>query len=253
MTTYPYEAGEAERFVPPSLAHLDNPPTFWLRQGTPREKRRQRRMMDEEGLRTHDQASLRDEMLRGMKELFSAEDYAAWQPKAKEYWDAQDAFAEEHKNTPPDDVPDFVFDDELVLIEVLNQVGKDWRPVRIMTADNREANRMIPDVVNSVIIARFENIDVEPVFYAGFLTMDCAAELTEALEALEIDDPAKVSPALELRAECLMRLYLGKGREKNSSSPPPSSATPDSLKTGTASKAGKSKASASSAKIPEPS
>ncbi|CDO34044.1 hypothetical protein [Novosphingobium sp. KN65.2] len=248
MTTYPLEAGEAEPFVPASLAHLPDPPTFYLRWGTPREKEQQRRVMDEEGAVMHAEEAMRGELLKGMRKLFSEEDFAAWEPVAKSWWDARDAHERENKDVPADEQEAFVFDREDMLIEILEQVARDWRPYRLMTADNNAYQRMLGHVINSVIIERFENVDVPVQKRGRYLTFDSARALAEKLDRLgrEHAADAVLRPAQELGLECMKRLYLDKDAEKNSASPAPSDPTPDTSKTGAGEKSGSSKASARS-------
>lgn len=251
--TYPYERGEAERFVPSAFAEMKDPPTFWLRYGTTREKRRQRRMMDEEGLRLHDTDAIRRELLAGMEALLSEKDYAEWQPRAKQFWDASDSFAKEYEGIPAADVPKFTYEDEKPVKEVLNQIGRDWHPYRLMIADNRETNRTLPAITVSLIVERFENLDVEVMKEGKYLSLDTADEILEALSVATPKDLPKdqVAPSDELQSECLIRMYLGKDREKNSASPPPSPPTQSTTATGKESEAGTSKASATSTETQE--
>ena len=250
--SYPYEAGEAERFVPPALAHIENPPVFWLRWGTMREKARHRRIMDEEGLRRHDHQALFAELDRGVEALLSDDECAHWLPKIKSWRDAQDSFAEEHRDVPADDWPDFTFEDGEAIEAILNQIASDWRPYRLLVADNKQTDRMLPDIILSVIIDRFENLpDVQLEKYGQYLTLDCAMQVSEAMLLLahehQIPDD-NVQPRTELNAECTKRLYLTKERVKNLESPPPSSPNPSDTKNGTDAKDGPSKASATSRK-----
>lgn len=254
MTTYPLEAGEAEPFVPASLADMPDPPTFYLRWGTPRERERQRRVMDEEGAAFHDDASMRAELLRGMKALFSPEDFDTWEPHTKEWWDAIDAYAKEHNDTPRDERPAFEFEGSDMLTEVLEQLARDWRPYRLMIADNSSYNRLIGPAVSSAIIARYENLKTPPRKIGAHLTFDCIREVMEELDEVgrkhfaEKNETLLIRPARDLTTKCTLRLFLGKDAEKNSESPALSDQTPDTSKTGAGGQTGKSKASARSRK-----
>jgi len=252
--SYPYEKGEAERFIPSAFADMKDPPTLWLRTGTPREKRRQRRMMDEEGLRTHSDSALQAELLKGMAGLFSTDDYALWSGKVQSYWAASESFLHEHEDTEPEEVPEFVFEEEELILEVLNQIGKDWRPYRILVADNREANRTIADVFNSCVIERYENIDVPVDRMGKYITLDCAMEVGDELDQMAhkaelVDDAA--NPRVELNSKCIQKLFLTKEQEKNSELPQQSSPSQDNTKAGKESTNGPSKAAAPSPKTPE--
>ncbi len=248
MTTYPLEAGEAEPFVPASLAHLPNAPIFYLRWGTPREKEQQRRIMDEEGAILWGEEPMRDELLRGMKELFSPEDFSIWEPKAKEFWDAVDLYAKENKDVPHEDREEFAFEDQELIIETLEQLSRDWRPYRVMQADNNQYQRLLAPAIASVIIERFEGLDAPMCKRGRYLTFDSVRAAFDKLDTFgrQHAPGASVRPSQEVQTQCLMRLYLDKDVEKNFASPVPSDATPDTSKTGTGEQNGQSKGSAPS-------
>ena len=259
--TYPYEAGEAERFVPAAFAGADNPPTFWLRWATPREKRAFRRLLELEGLRQHDVADQREELIKGMKDKLTPEEFAKWQPRAKEYWDSSDdharevtEFRRENPGAKRDEWPKFELDGADEVVAVLDQIGRDWPAFRMMMADNREMQSVSPDLINAVIIERYENLPVRADMEGRHLSYLCAATLAEALdkEGRKIKrEPGVLDPVSELYIETMKRYALDKEAEKNSPSPPPSSRTPTDTKgNGEASTAGKSKASATSKKTP---
>jgi hypothetical protein len=250
MTTYPLEAGEAEPFVPASLAHLTNPPTFHLLWGTPREKEQQRRVADEEGLVHWADASMRAEILRGMKALFSPDDFATWEPQAKGWWDALDLYQQENAGVPAAERAPFVFEGQDTLTEVLEQIARDWRPYRLMEADNKAYQRGLGPAINSVIITRFENFDAPVARRGRYLTFDCVRELADRLDKFGRDfaPGAPLRPSQELSMECMKRLFLDKERVGNSASPAPSDPTPDTSKAGTGATNGKSTGSGRSRK-----
>lgn len=250
MTTYPLEAGEAEPFVPASLAHLPDAPTFYLRWGTPREKEQQRRVADEEGLTHWAEDSMRSEMLRGMKELLSPDDFALWEPQAKGWWDALEVYGQENKDVPATEREPFVFEGQDLLTEVLEQLARDWRPYRLMEADNKAYQRGLGHAINSVIVERFENFEAPAVKRGRYLTFDCVRDLTDRLDKFGREHAAgtQLRPAQELSLECMKRLFLDKEREGNSASPAPSDPIPDTSKAGTGAASGRSTGSARSKK-----
>ncbi|MBB4859631.1 hypothetical protein HNO88_002960 [Novosphingobium chloroacetimidivorans] len=256
MSTYPLEAGEAEPFVPASLRDLPDlphPPTFFLRWGTPREKERMRRILDEEGCTLYSEEAMRAEILRGMKDLFSAEDFATWEPAVKAWWDANDQFTAQNAKLPVDEREEWFYEGEQLIVEVQEQIARDWRPYRLMNADNNAYRRTQGHAINAVVIERYENLDA-PIKKAGrYLDYNCAVLIIEALDKLSAkhapDAPVRASS--ELGIECLKRLFLDRDAEKNSVSPAPSDKTPLSSKTGAASTSGKSRASARSKKTRE--
>lgn len=248
MTTYPLEAGEAEEFIPASLAHLPDAPKFYLRWGTPREKEQQRRVMDEEGATLWADDAMRDELLRGMKELFAPDDFETWQPLVKSWWDAIDAYESENKDVLPVDREPFVFDDQSLIIETLEQVARDWRPYRVMQADNNQYQRILGPAIASVIIERFDGADAPLRKRGRYLSYDCILTLFDRLDKFgrERAPGGAVKPSQELQVECLKRLYLDKDAEKNFASPAPSDPTPDTSNNGTGETNGSSTASAPS-------
>lgn len=261
MTTYPHEAGEAEPFVPASLAHLENPPTFYLRWGTPREKSEYRSILRREGRIQHSQEEHRDAVLAGMRALFSPEDVERWEPLTKEWWDAIDShlkdLAEARQALPEnpseadlESLPKFVFEGDDLIKETLERISLDWPRCRILRDDDLRWAEDEPYAVNAVIITQIENLDIELVRERGskYLAFDCAAAINEALYWAGrdggIDEPGKA--VAELNRECQLKLFLGKRRAKNSDSPAPSDLTPDTSKTGAGETSGKSKGSARS-------
>lgn len=255
MSQYPLEAGEAEPFVPASLRDLPDlpsPPTFFLRWGTPREKERMRRILDEEGCTLYSEDAMRAELLKGMEQLFSAEDFSTWQPRVKEWWDAVDAYQQDHRDTPADERAEWFYEAEELIVEVLEQVGRDWRRFRLMDADNKSFSRTQGHAINAAIVERFEGLDV-PLRKAGlYLDYNTAVLIAEKLDALarKHAPEAPIRPSQELGIECMKRLYLDKESEGNSGSPAPSDKTPPASSNGTASAGGKSKASARSKRTP---
>lgn len=256
--TYPYESG-TEKYVPPALRHLgDKAPAFWLRWGTAREKRHQRRMASEEGITLWDEQAQHDELINGMKVLFSEAEAAEWEAKARGLWDAQDAYLAEYKLVEPADRPEFEYDEMDLILEVLERVGRDHRPYRKMLADNTEGNRDLADIFVAVIVDRFDNLDAPDDKEGGYLTFDATLELLDRLEIFgrkhpdpKAPDAERANAAKELRQECLRRLFLDKDAEKNSPSPPTSELTPSDMNDGAASTSGQSTDSEPSMKTPE--
>lgn len=238
----PYEAGEAEPFTPASLAGLDNPPVLYLRWGTPREKQRMRRRMAEKQLRRHSTEEVREELLKGLRDILSQNAAAEWEPRIRAWWEAQDAYAEEWKDVPLTERPAFEFDGEAAIELTLRQIGRDWEPYAAMMGDNAEIEPLMMDIIVSLIVERFEGI-TPPVWRDGrHFTTDSATNIGEALDrlALDIQVDDDFMPSQELRAECVRRLYLDRDSVKGSGSPPPSSPSPHDSNDGKASTAGKS-------------
>lgn len=246
-STYPKEAREPIRFVPDSLAHLDNPPTFFLRWGTPREKDRLQYLRDIEGVEYYSTEDARECLIEGVRELMGAE-AAEWEPRIREMWSARDQWAAEQVELEPDERTPFNYPDAELVDEVVAQIRKDWRPYRIIEAESNRAARMEDILTCAIMLDRVENMDIaarDP--RSGFTTED-VMEIRDALGILKLEKklPDNASPWRELCLEAAKQLYLGKEREKNSASPSPSDSTPSDTSDGTASPNGKSPASGSS-------
>lgn len=248
---YPYEKDDIEVFVPQSLQSLENPPTFHLRPGTGREKKHFRRLAVEEGLRNHGNDRIRQELLNGLKAFSTESEYFEWEPRIKALWDAGDQYNEEHKETPVEDLPPFTHPDQDVVEKVLAAVKRDWRPLRVMAADNIAFTESLPCLTGSLIIVKYENVDV-PVRKDGkYLSIDCVEAIADWLEEFAEENNIEGSPASELDIACLLKMNFTKAQEKNSASPSPSPKDQKNLKSGEESTDGKSKASASSKKTRE--
>lgn len=251
MSKYPLEAGEPEAFTPLSLKGLPDAPIIWLRWGTPREKEQQRRLMDEEGATIHSQGAMRAEILNGMKELLGPDDFAIWEPRAKEWWDAVDLHEKENADVPLEDQEKFAFEGQDLIVEVLEQVGRDWRPFKRMNADNLQYNRLLGHAINAVCIVDVENLKTPLKRVGRYIDFDSARQVSDDLltwAQMNKVDISDMRPDQELGMECMRRLFLGKERAGNFVSPVPSGPTPDTSTTGTGETNGKSKASARSRK-----
>lgn len=247
----PLEASDTLVFTPDSLKDCENLPTFTLRAATTREKRFHRRLAAEEGVRTHPPEAIREEVLRGLKSLWSQEDYERHQPIVQSYWDAGDEFALQAKDDPD---LEWSYDSEIeaAVKDLTRKVQDAWPPLRRLLADNMDYATMTGPLMVAVIVEKWVGLDLPRQTDRGFLTLGCAEALREALADYEerAGKPGKEvgSAWTELFVACTQRMYLDKEEEKNSESPSPSEMPQTSSK---ATKArGKSKASARSKKTP---
>lgn len=253
MAQTPYEASEIQRFTPASLAHLENPPVFRLRAVSRRERRRYDRLMIEEGLRRHGQEAMRDEMIRGLRALSSDDEFERWEAALRQHWDALADHAEEHKDTPPDEVPDFVppgpSEDEIST--VTRGIHENWAPLRKMAADNVVFNREAPALLISVVVSGWSNLRTPFAMQEGALPLDTIDALDNDVAKLEEDNGLSPGTAfVELYVAATNRMFLSSDAEKNSSSPAPSDIDQQTSTTGTESTSGTSKALASSEPTP---
>lgn len=253
MASIPYEASEILRFTPASLAEIDTPPVFRLRAASRRERRRYDRLMIEEGLRRHDKEAMRAELLRGLRELSSDDEFETWEVLLRQHWDARDEFEEEHKDTTLDEVPDFVPPGPSVdeISQVTRGIHENWPPLRKMAADNLIFNREAPALLISVMLSGWSGIGTTFVSREGAIPLDTIDQLDKDLVQLEEEHGLSPGKAfVELYIAATNRMFLSKEAEKNFSSPAPSPTGQPISNSGAESTAGTSKASAISTSTP---
>lgn len=220
----PVEASETLAFSPPSLANIPVPPTFVLRAATSRDKRHYARLIREEGLEIHDFKAIRAEVLKALDgNLWTREQFDAEVGRIKAFWEQSDDFAEQQKLDP--DLA-WTFDpvEEARINDLINMVAKSWRPLRQMLADNGEYGQMTAAIAAAVVVMHWSGLDLKLERDRGYLSVDCACDLREALWQVEQDNGLTPGQAWsELTIACLLRFALDKDEEKNSVSPAPSS------------------------------
>ena len=252
MASIPYEASEILRFTPASLAEIDNPPVFRLRAASRRERRRYDRLMIEEGLRRHDKEAMRAELLRGLRELSSDDEFETWEVLLRQHWDARDEYDEalsgEEAETPEFTPPG---PSEEEIARVMRGIHENWAPLRKMAADNLIFNREAPALLISVVLAGWSRISTPFASREGSIPLDTIDALDRDLAQLEKDHDLKQGQAfVQLYIEATSRMFLSKEAEKNSSSPAPSPTGQPISNSGAESTAGTSKASAISTSTP---
>jgi len=247
----PLEASEMLVFTPDAFAGIDNAPTFTLRTPTPRDKRFQRRLLNEEGAVQHSRDAMRAEMLRGLKALWGEDQFAEHSPKLEEFWQATDDFALQVK-----DDPDLVWEYDTALeracLQLEDDVAQAWRPLARMKAGNAWAGEANALSLVAVSVKSWTGLDVTFAPDRGYLSVDTATEIRDALLSLSVKVGVKEPGAAwsQLFLAALKRMYLDADTEGNSASASPSETAPASSKPRRAS--GKSRASVSSSKTLEP-
>lgn len=249
MTKYSHEAGELVDYTPDSLANIAAPPVFRLRPATERDKRLIKKLIFKEGLVRHSDQALRDEMLRGLKALWSENIFTENEGRLRAYWDALDQYEAHVAGIPFADRPAFEHADSTAMDELSERVRRSWGPLRDMGADNAEFDEVWPKLIASVVIAGWSGLNASYSREDGMVTMEAMEAAREALTSLEVQAAAdKVegiafpgSAFLELITRAIGMFQLSKGEEKNSVSPSKSDPPPSTLK-----KAGRDKASGSS-------
>lgn len=248
----PLEANETFAYTPPSLANLDVPPVFVLRAPTGRDKRFMLRLYNEEGVRQHSQEVLREEVMTGLKNLWSAEDFDKFAPLIRNLWERQEDYAAQ-KRDDPDLVWDFDPDLEDRIEKLLTGVADAWHPLRKRLADNADYAQMSWIITVASVVLNWTGCGARLERDRGYLSIDCAAELRDAL--WEIESKAGLQKGMawaELGTACTARLYLDGEEAKNLLSPAPSETNPlPSSETTASDKDGKSPAQAPSSETLE--
>jgi hypothetical protein len=121
-----------------------------------------------------------------------------------------------------------------------------------MVADNDEFNDLMTILMVATYVKGWTGIDTQLRRAGGYITVDCAETLRDAVNDLERQHDLPDGVAwLELFIACSKRLRLDEETEKNSASPSPSGTTPPaSNETKASEPAGTSPASASSSETP---
>lgn len=244
----PLEASETANFTPPSLKDIAGAPSFVLRSPTKRDERHHRRLMREEGLVTHGDEAMRAEIFVALEHLWSPEDFADHEPRVRAYYAALDEFALQKRD---DDTIEWQYDavEEEAVRTVVNEATRTWAKLRRMVADNLEANDLRAPIIAAIVIDSWTGLDVKRKLDRGYVSVETAQNLIEALEALENKHGLDAGKAgLELFVACLNRLYLTEVELGNSESSPPSPTPPASSSDTAAS--GKSPKSGRSRKTP---
>lgn len=234
MTRFPHEAGVIE-FIPDSLTNLPDPPKFLIRTASPRDRQRVNRLVYEEGLQQHSVAAMREEVLRGLKANWSEDIFAEQEGRIRGFWDALDQYQEEAKGIA--DPPPFEHPDRKAMDDLIDEVRKNWRPLRVIIADIAAFNTAFPSVVSSVLIKGWRNLDTPYRREQDVVPMETMLAVSEALDVIETEHRGKVDGVGEsglafaqLTAKCAGMMYLTEDEEKNSESPSPSSAAPRTSK-----------------------
>lgn len=246
----PLEAtGNGSSFTPECLKHLPDAPSFTLRVSTWREKEYRLRLHAEEGILVHDDAEVRAETLRGLKAMWTEDQFTEYGGFIEAYWEAADNFAQQRKDDP-DLVWEYDPDMERSIVELLGKIQRDWRPLAVMAADNRQYARLEPVFYIATLVKDWTGLKAAKALDRGYLSIDCAMALVEALHGYSTRNG--VEPGLaagELYLACLRAMYLDEDEVGNSASPSPSKPSPlPSTEKTTSAKAGKSPASARSGK-----
>jgi len=244
----PASTDELERFTPVSLKNVPVPPVFLLRPADGRELRKFEYRLMAEGLQYHNSEAFRAEMLKGLGQLWSPEDFEANKARLESYWALLDQGG----------VPDQ--SDAEAVGELNARLLRAWRPLTAMAADNKRFSDESGRIAASMFVVGWTGLDVAYAREDGAVPLARIDEVEERLAAMEVEAAANKVEGIgkpgtawmELSTAAYMKLILTRDEEKNLSSPPPSkpglngSTKRPSKRTGAA----KSKVSASSESPP---
>lgn len=252
----PLEASEVLAFTPASLAQIEDAPVFRLRASSSRDKRFHRRLLVENGIRFHDREAIRAEVLNGLKALWDTDAFEEHSPVIKALWEARDDFEQQSadaiKNGEPAIEWSYDVDLENAVDDLVRKVTQEWNPLLRMIADNADYGSLAAPLLVAVNVKGFSNLNVKASLDRGYLTLDVAEKIEEALSALERKHGLIEGTAwAELTVACSQRMYLTAEEAGNSASQSPSPTAPAPLsEANTSAKAGKSQASGRSKKTP---
>lgn len=171
-------------FTPSSLAGIDGSPVFTLRTIGRADLRHHRRLMVEEGLRHHEVASIRAEILTGLQTLWSPDVFAKHAPVLREYWQACDRFADALSNDP-DAAWTYDSDVERAVADLTERVTEGWLPLRRMVAQIADFAETAPLIAVAIAVRSWASLDVPVDRDRGYLTIETAQAIRDALHAID--------------------------------------------------------------------
>lgn len=237
----PLEASEVLAFTPASLAKFDGAPVFRLRASSTRDKRFHRRLLMEYGIRYHDRDRIRAEVIKGLEQLWDADAFAEHSPVIKALWEARDDFEAQLKDDPS---LEWSYDPEIenAVDELVRKVSQEWKPLRVMVADNADYGSMSGALIVALTVLTFTGLPVKALKDRGYTTVETAEAIETALSDLEKEHSVPEGTAwAELIVACSQRMYLTEEERGNSASQSPSPTAPAPLsETNTSGKDGKS-------------
>lgn len=250
----PYERTSIEVFIPDSLKDLDPKPHFRIRPLTSRERRQITMMVSLSEAKSFSIEEIRDETIKGIKQLYDEAEAAEKIGTLTEYWETGEQYRQAAQSDPDVEFP-ISEEEEIVALKIVADVTKEHRPLKKMGISNRDHLYVSSMAEVAVSIVSFSNIDMElkeSDKEDGFFTIAFVERMLPKLfdlaakVGLRGDD--KVQVWSELRNYCAGRLVINKDTVKNSDAPAPSdSAEADQQKSQKASSSastasGKSKA-----------
>lgn len=262
MQRVPLHSGEKKVFTPEIFAEMQAPPTFTLKTPTRRDREEMQYALHEAGLHRHTDEEIREVMIEELCRLWNCDEQNEDVLRLKAFWRAVDdyndeaeahrievAAAKEAEEEPPADLAPFSHPDQQQIDELIARLGRSSATLRRMGTDNLRFEKEWPRYAIAHCVLEWSGIEAKARFEGGILKLESVLEMQDELTAKF--GPEGDIAYIELVSASIMRFYLNKATEKNSSSGPASSQTPhDSKEAGSASKTGNSPASEPSDETP---
>lgn len=263
MQRVPLHAGEKKVFTPAIFSEMQAPPSFTLKTPTRRDREEMQYALHEAGLRRHSDEDIREAMVDELCRLWNCDQQNEEVVRLKAFWRAVDDYndeaeayrleveaAKEAEEEPPAALAPFSHPDQQQVDELVARLGRSSAMLRRMGTENVRFEKEWPRYAVAHCVIDWTGLEAKPLFEAGILKMDSVLDLQDELAA-KFETDGEIA-FVELVSASITRFYLNKATEKNSSSGPASSRTPqDSKEAGQASTNGTSPASASSEETPE--
>lgn len=240
MTKTPLEKSDIEEWTPVSFESLPAPPVFLLRPWTVRDRHRYHDLLIEESLEYYTEQDIRAEILTGLEENWSKDDFDRHSARIQAFWESTDFALESTKDLPPEERGkklEAMIDAEEVeqINELQSRLVRAHRRLAVMLAANRQYQREAPKVSLCMFLVGWRNLDLPFSKDGGRPSIETIDKLQIALGKVEkqgLKDRVEGIgiPGLafnELLLKGVEHLTLSKGEAKNSESPPSSQQTPN--------------------------
>lgn len=216
----PASTDEIEEFTPGSLKNAPVPPVFLLQPADGRESRSFEDQLVRAGLQPHTDATLRAEVLRGLKALWSPDVFSSEAARLQSFWALLDQGG---------DVDQL---EAAAVAELSARVYRTWTPYAEMLADNIKFSRESLRIAASMFLAGWRGMKTAYTRENGMVPRNRVYDLERELFDMEeeaaknnvegVGEPGTAYKQLALAA--YLRLTLTETERKNLPSPPPSSA-----------------------------
>jgi hypothetical protein len=211
---------DGDAFTPPSLAHLQSPPIFYIRSGGYRDRRKFQSRLIREGLVYHSTQAFRDELLKALRQFWDVPTFEEQEGRLLSFWSA----ADEHEKASIGvvDPKPFEHPDAKAIEELTARVTADWEPLRHMASDVIAFQSESPIMALATLVTGWENLDADYArdldAYIGSASMDAMEAVQAALRSIETDPVHKDDPAI-VPGLAWMQTLMEAGRRMYSNRP----------------------------------